>query len=378
MRALSSLGHEEIGVEAEAPSDSDLRQTEERWAAFCRTVAEQAVERFKTAKELCEFLRAQVRLLGGPGSPMLGGEALIGSVAGISPNWCAALLEELLSAEDSALDGFLWPLIRQAETKAPDAYRKAVESLPIGGRPGQLSTLVSYLGRKHLHGEGLSQFERQAILESTRRTEEVVVSSLALVAGLHFSGQPEWAIEVLRQLKPTGERAADAILRALGQLSEKHAAKLNDADIARSLANLGHHCFAETTSDGRDLEKVARRFPKLVYEQIRNLHERAEADPTKRNPRQFADTLSLGPINDPEYVDREIQALWRKAVSADNACFSQEFRLALIRSLLWSKASTASDRIRKIVAESKSGGELKLAAEIAATPGSRFVFQSPD
>ncbi len=60
--------------------------------------------------------------------------------------------EELLASKDTTLDPFLWPVIRRADTAAPEAYRRAVESLPISGRPEQLSTLISYLGRKHFGG----------------------------------------------------------------------------------------------------------------------------------------------------------------------------------------------------------------------------------
>jgi hypothetical protein len=108
------------------------------------------------------------------------------------------------------------------------------------------------------------------------------------------------------------------------------------------------------------------------------LHERAEANPADRHWRGFADTLSLGPINDVDYVNHEIGDLWEKAIIGERGSFPQMFRLALIRSLLWSDPTIAPDRIRKLTTECKSGDELKLAAELVASKGSTFVFNFPE
>jgi hypothetical protein len=91
-----------------------------------------------------------------------------------------------------------------------------------------------------------------------------------------------------------------------------------------------------------------------------------------------AATLSLGPIGDDEYVNREIVTLWGKTVSAEKASFAQAFRLALIRSLLWTDPATAPERLRGLVGACKNGDELELVTELAATRGSRFVFEFPD
>lgn len=66
------------------------------------------------------------------------------------------------------------------------------------------------------------------------------------------------------------------------------------------------------------------------------------------------------------------------ALSAKRASFAQLFRLALIRYLLWAQAASAPDRLQGLIAGSKNGDELKLATELAATRGSRFVFEFPD
>jgi hypothetical protein len=91
-----------------------------------------------------------------------------------------------------------------------------------------------------------------------------------------------------------------------------------------------------------------------------------------------AAALSLGPIDDVEYLDREITALWGNTISAEKASFAQGFRLDLIRSLLWADPATAPGRLRGLIAKCKNGDELEIAAELAATQGSRFVFTHPD
>ena len=376
-RVLTSYAHDEISVQSEPNFRADLEAAEKRWAEFRRSVAKEVVQRYKTAGELCEFVRNQVLQLTATNSPVLAG-GLFDAVAEISPDWCTALLEELLYRQDTSLDGFLWPIIRQAVTHAPEAYRKAVEWLPGNGRPEQLGSLINFLGMKYLHGGGLSQFERQCVLRSTKRTEESIACSLASVAGLHFANEPQWAIEVLSQLKAVGKRSGSEIVQAIGFLAEKQASVLEPAKVAQCLANVGGFCFSETTSDEHSLAKVAEAFPKEVYEHIRSLYERAEIDPSTRHPRQYAETIPLGPIRDTEYVDREVRTNWEKTVSAEPDSFAQLFRLALIRSLLWADAAAAPDRLQRFVAECKNGDELKLVAKLAATPSSRFVFSFPD
>ena len=109
--------------------------------------------------------------------------------------------------------------------------------------------------------------------------------------------------------------------KPLGLLAEKHAALLDPKKTAECLANVGELCFSERVSNERDLDKVARAFPKQVYEQVRAICERAEVGPAGERRRRGAAAFSLGPIGDDGYVDREIlhsgekQSLLRKQVS---------------------------------------------------------------
>jgi hypothetical protein len=376
-RVLASFSHDEISVKPGPNFDSDLKAAKTQWAEFRRSVARETVGRFRTANEVCEFLSRMVRDLAATNSVVLGG-ALLEPIAQIAPGWCAALLEEVLRTADPTLDGFLPPLLGEAARQVPEAYHKALDGLPAGGRPQHLCALGSFLGWKQLHGGGLTQLERQCLLASAKRPEEAVVVGIASVAGFSLANEPQWAIEVLSRLKPTSERAGYEIVQALGFLAEEHAPLLDPKKVAECLANVGELCFSERVSDERDLDKVARAFPKQVYEHERDFYRRTEANPAEERRWGARETIFLGPIGDDEYVAREIQQLWKEAISVGAASLGQHFRLSLIRSLLSADAAAAPNRLRRLIAACGNGNELKLAAKLAAAQGSRFVFEFPD
>jgi hypothetical protein len=376
-RVLASFAHDEVNPKLGPTFDADLKAAETQWAEFRLSVAREVVDRFKTAKEVCEFLGRQVRDLSAAKHTVLGG-ALLEPIAQISPLWCAALLEQLLRTPDPALDTFLWLVLAEAARHASEAYHKATESLPVKGRPEQLCALVSLLGWKQLHGGGLTQIERRCVLASAQRTEEAIVAGVASTAGLFFANDPQWAIEVLTKLKPSGERDASEIVQALGLLAEKQSTLLDSAKVAQCLANVGNLCFSERISEENHLEQVAQAFPKLVYEHERDYYRLTEAKPAEERSWGARETISLGPIGDDEYVDREIQQLWKEAISVGAASLGQHFRLDLIRSLLGSGATAAPSRLQRLITACGNGDELKLAAKLAATQGSRFVFEFPD
>jgi len=282
-RVLTSWAHDEIKVGAEQESDSYYKAAEKEWAAFRSSVARELVERFKSAQEICDYIRTQIRELRSADTSFSGfGGALLEPIAEISPEWCAELLKEIIASEDAALDGFLWPVIQRGAITAKEAYRKAVEFLPVRGRPEQLCSLVNFLGWNQLHGGGLDPFEWESLSKSTKRTESPIVHALATIAGLHLESQPDRAMETLCQLQPNDESAADSILSALGRLAEKQSARLDSILVAQCLSNVGRFCFPQSISDERSLENVAEKFPKQVYEHIRMLHEQAEAGPERR------------------------------------------------------------------------------------------------
>ncbi len=376
-RVLTSWAHDEVDSWQAAEPDAGLRVAEEQWSGFCRSVAQEVVERFKTAPEVCEFIRGQVQELTAANCAVVG-DALLGVIAGISPAWSAGLLDELIASRDATLDRFLWAVIQRAAIHARDSYHRAIQSLPDTGRSEQVCSLINFLGGKHLHGGGLDEKEREAVLSATKRTEIEVVVSLASVAGLHFANDPVWGMDILSRLKPSSQRDGVEIMEALGRLSEDHAAQLDTEKVAQCLANLGDFLFPDNPSAERNLEKVAKAFPRQMYEQVRAIYEKLETGCAEDKWRGFRETLALGQIDDPEFLSGEIEALWKRATAADDASFSRRFRLTLVRSLLQAENHGGLERIGRLIADAKSGAELQLVAELVAPPESAFVLQHPE
>ncbi|MDB6040454.1 MAG: hypothetical protein JWM99_4295 [Verrucomicrobiales bacterium] len=375
MRALTSWAHDEIRVRTGPDFDLELRTAEVQWTEFRKSVARELVERFGTAGQLCDFIRGQIQELATTNSTVTGG-ALLDVVAETSPIWCASILEHLIATPEDTLDRCLGQVIHLAAKFTPEVYHKTVEFLPTSGRPEQICSLINYLGWKQLHGGGLESRERKAILEASERPEETVVRCLATVADRHFRDEPLLATDVLSRLKAGNRHAGAMILESLSNLAERHRELLIPAKVAQCLANAGEFAFPDSISSKHNVQRLSKAFPKEVYEHFRKLHEAAEAGITERHWR--AETLALGFIDDLDYVENEIRSLWDKSLIAEDYSFAQNFRLSLIRSLIWSDSKTAPNRIRKLVAECGNGEQLKHVAAIVTDYGSRFVFLFPD
>jgi hypothetical protein len=303
---------------------------------------------------------------------------LLQQLAQISPDWCAAVLKELMGTEQPALDRGLRTVLFCAVKDAPEAYLDSLECLPKRGRSAQLCELILFLGWKQAHGGGLTPFEREAVLQAVKRTEESVVCELARMCELYSKHDPKWAMDILSQLRPHGEWSGSAIVEALGLVIEDQASNVELQKVAQCLDNVGEYCFPESGTSPLSLTNVSQWFPKQVYEQVRRLCELAESNPAQRHRPRLSEIPSLGPLGDAEYVDREIRALWDRAVTSEEGSFSQEFRLALIRSLIWADAATALDRIRNFIKACKNSDEIKVLAKLVGTRPSRFVFDHPD
>lgn len=376
-RVLASFTHDEIHVQPGPTAEADRKEAERQWAEFRRSVAQGLVDRYRTAREVCTFVSQMVRDLARRSSAVLA-NALLEPIAQISPAWCTALLQELLERSDPILDGFLPPVLGEAARNAPEVYHKAIGLLPATGRSDQVHALVNFLGWKHLHGGGLTQLEHECVTQVAKRTEDLIVVGVASSAGYAFANDPQWAVDVLCSLRPTSERGGTEIVRALGMLVEKYAPRLDPQKVGECLANVGEFCFSDQMSGERNLNKIAQAFPRQVYEHVRATCERAEVGPPSETRWGRARNLSLGPVVDAEYVEREIRTLWTRAISAEKASFAQACRLDLIRALLWADSSSAPARLRGLIAACQNGAELELLTEIAATRGSRFVFSFPE
>jgi hypothetical protein len=378
-RALTSSGHMEFPVMRKGPGFSDPMESEQKWLNFNHEVALDISMKFGTAHKACEFLRSMAKELQEVGQNV-NPSMLLQQLAQLAAGWSAPILKEMVEANDPVLDHGIWDALLRADEDAPQQYREAVEYLPLRGRPTQVSRLINFLGFKHAKPNtgGLAPFEREAVAQAAKRTEEAVVSELAWLCGFPLMNEPKLAMDVLSQLQGFGEKSGDAIMLALGRITEEHASEVEAQKVAKCLGNVGEYCFPESSPNEFGLTLVARQFPKEVYEHVRRLFELAESDTTKLHRPRVSEIPPLGALGDAEYVDREIRALWERAVTSEAGTFSREFRLALIRSLMWADAATALDRIRNFVIACQKADEIKLLAELVGTRPSRFVFDHPD
>jgi hypothetical protein len=364
-RLLASSAPMEFGF-------SDYKESERQWTEFARAVAREAGERWKTAHEICEFLRRVVSELKEIHRNVDSG-AFFQQLAQLSPAWCAAALKELVGTDEPMLERGLLSVLSVAFTNAPEAYRETVEFLPMRGRSAQLCELILFLGWKQIHGGGLVQFERDAVLSAVNRSEETVVCELAVLCGHRSGNDPKWAMDILSRLHPVGERSGNAIMEALGYIVKEHALDVEGQKVAECLGNLGKYCFPESGPNPDGLTVVAQYFPRQAYEHIRRLCDLAESDSAHRPQIPF-----FGPLGDTEYVDREILALWKQAAASKEGSSSQQLRLDLMRSLIWADKTTAPERLRQFVTTCKDGSEIKLFARLAGSYPPHFVFDFPD
>jgi hypothetical protein len=222
---------------------------------------------------------------------------------------------------------------------------------------------------------GLDQAERDTMLALSRRTEEDVVCAIASASGLALSREPSWALELLLRLKPTGKRGQAAVLEALARLAEDHATELDGTLVAECLDNLGAH-LAEEIDECRDLRVLAGKFPVQVYERMSHLIDEVEGvGETLAAVELFSGRIALGAIKDKNYVAREVERQWSKALGGGRGARG---RLFLARSLVWSTLDAACGFLARYIEKAATQEELKLAAKLAAPQGSDFVFRFPD
>src|SRR5207244_3433383 len=205
------------------------------------------------------------------------------------------------------LDPFLSAVFKAALSKSPDEYHRAIDELPRTGRPGQVGSLINFLGWKHLHGGGLAPLERASIELCVIRTESQIILELASTLGLHFSGEVKWAAALLSRLKAQEERDGQQILRALRQITEKHGELVEPRLVSQCLSNVGAYCLSDDPHEERNLEKIAKGFPLPVYEHFRQCVDSAAAGESPTLRRIAVRGLpALGKLADPDYVNAEI------------------------------------------------------------------------
>jgi hypothetical protein len=227
-----------------------------------------------------------------------------------------------------------------------------------------------------LFAGGLDQFERNTILCLTNRSEEAVISQLAATSRHHFREKPAWALSVLSELKPTGERSTAALLEALGHITAIQPDAVSAERVGRCLGNMGERLLTGSFGTPHLLRNLAHKFPKQVYEHVRNLLNHPPTAELAGIPLRYTiESLSLGTISEPDYLAREIKEQWARALAGGPGA---EARLILTRLLIWSDPSSAVSSLRSLIDESRISDHLQLATKLVAVPGSSFVFQFPD
>lgn len=373
-RALASGAPDEIHVPPGPDSVAQAKDAQTQWNEFCRDVARDASNRYPDAKAFCAFLADWVKALTRSGC-VAQAQVLIKPVSALSKTWSATLLDELVASSDPTLDGFLWAALGAAKGNAHEHYMKALADLGARGRPEQVCSLVLFLQGQAMQSGGLDRAERDTLLALTRRTEEDVVCAIASASGLALSKEPSWALELLRRLKPTGKRGQAAVLEALGGLAEDHANELGAGLVAECLENLGAY-LAEEIYERRDLQVLAGKFPVQVYERMSHLIDAVDGvGETLAAVEPFSGTVPLGAIEDKDYVAREVERQWSKALGGGRGARG---RLFLARSLIWSTPDAACGFLARYIEKAATQEELKLAAKLAAPQGSDFVFRFPD
>ncbi len=373
-RALGSWAHDEIKVQPGPNSLPEAKEAKRRWDAFCREVAQEALNHHTDAKAFCAFIARWVKTIAASGSPAQA-HVLIDPVAALSETWSGALLDELVNSSDATLDCFLWAALLRAKSDAPEHYLKALEGLFARGRPSQVCSLVRFLGAQGTQGSGLDHVERDTLRALVRRTDEDVVCEIATALGLQFSKEPAWALELLCGLKPQGKRGLVAILEALARLAQEHAAELDGGLMAKCLRNLGDYP-AEHIDDDHDLQVLAEKFPKQLYECLRDILDEAHGgSPALAVAQIFSGRIPFARIEDHSYVAREVRTQWAKALAGGPGVGE---RLFLAHSLIGSMPEAAPSLLARFIKESATTEELKLATRLAAPQGSDFVFRFPD
>lgn len=360
-RALTSSPDKEFKCDSRRESEKAQRD----WTKFCEEVAQDVASRFPKSKELCAYLEVQVETLR-RSRFNLQRYTVVNNVAGLSKQWCEEMLTELVRRPSAHLDSFLREVLARAVTVS-ESYEKSVEFLSVNGRDTQVSSLTSFLGWKHLHGGGLTVFERGALLSCARRPEPMIVTDIALIAGLHLDNEPAFATELLQNLTPLDEASGSAVLKALSSLVKKNPGKINRSAVCRCLESLGDNAFSTKLHEDRYWEDIAREFPTEVY-----LHFRDRLDAERNIHFAVLELPKLGSISDLDWVDAEILWQWQTCSTNEKLRYS---RFALIRALLASDPNRVEEQMKKIIETCSNGEQLTTAVSLFAEPGSRFVYQ---
>ena len=373
-RVLASWSHEEYRLKSGPDFDANYREAERKWGLFCRQVAEEASERFRTAGEVAMFLKSEMGILSAAGFT-INPYTFVSSLAELSSKWASSLLKELSTTDDGRLGSIMSAVLSVAISNSPESYRNAILEIPIGGRPEQVCSLINFLGSKRIHQGVLTPQEQETIESCVNRKESTIVKTLAYTLGLQFSEDVKWASTQLSNLKELDNDSASAVVQALGQIVEKHGRKVEPGLVAECLENIGPDFCYEGELAMSDFGKISKEFPVVVYEYFRSFLKSGSVKGASIMVRlAWGGLPPLGKITDQAYIKNEIHKEWELVKMGDS---TQVHRLGLIRALIWSESASTEIYVNEIILSCESGDQLLHAAELVAVAGSQFVFQHP-
>jgi hypothetical protein len=368
VRAFTSSADEEMHVQSGADFNEDYDKAKKYWGDFVGRVADEATRSFPNLTELFAFLRQQAHAVTACGlyfQPL----ELILKITNTSAAFCAGVLNNLVGSDDDIFDGCCAMVLSTARASTPAEYDNASKRILANRRSAHVSALLNCIGTTHRFSGGITQSERETLMNLAEIADGPVLRTLAGIAWIDFQNEPRWAIQMLAKLKPNTEEDAGQVRYALARIFERQSQSLDIESVTQCIRNLGEFCLADRMHE-RNLEQVTKRFPRQVYEHLRDL-----LDSGASIYLRSLDEVSFGDFADPEYVEGQLYEQWAKAVGAGKDYHN---RLPLLRCLLWSDTGASEKRIQKMIADCKNAAELEIAAELVATPGSRFVFQYPE
>jgi hypothetical protein len=366
LRALTSSGDDEIHVRPGPDLKDNLEAATKHWDSFVEKVSGEAIIKFNDAKTLFDFLRLQASVVKDTGLSLQ--PHLFMYKVAMLPGWASPVLHELVNSGDTTFDGCLAMILDVVRSSAQKDYELALRDIPTKGRPEQISAVVRCIANANQSGT-ISDTERQLLLNIAEGAQGEVTRAIANTTWISFQNEPDWAVQLLSKLKPTTNEDATQVRAALARIVEQHASNVNVQNVQQCIRNLGVFCVADRMHE-RHFDQLAKRYPKQVYEHLRDL-----LDSAPEFYLGHIEDVSFGDFDDSEYVKRELQDQWSKALAEGK---DEDRRLPLIRSLLWTDPAAIENRVQQILLGCDGVEKLEIAVNLVATQGSRFVFQYPE
>lgn len=371
-RAISWDLYEEIAMgDPDLDWEARFVARHQRRSEFLSDVVGECVQRWPSATLLCEELGKFVRQAKSLDRSVHLSE-LGHTLSHHSALWASDLLQALLEAPTESLDGMLPAVFDQARDSTPDFYDAVLDRLALNGPSGRLAGWIRSHSLRPSEHAPLRPTEVDTLRLATHRSEEVVVAALAELAMRWSNRDPQLVGEILSALKPTSPKAAEQVLLALRSLL-KHGKSPNLHErIGVCLTTLTRAGLRWLLPHSYNSAAILQEAPLAAYE---NLAAQMDAGQGPDLARLAWGTLSLGPIPDNAFLDREITRHW---ATTDEEPSTRPARIHLIGALIDADAAGAIERRRSLIQNASSADELIRAVMVAFPGHSQSVLAWPE